>query len=63
MSTILSPESKILVIGAGSSSKLINSGLSEEMYEDGFTNITNVDFSPSVVAAMVEKLKEKDPPI
>mmetsp|Transcript_121930 Transcript_121930/g.352132 ORF Transcript_121930/g.352132 Transcript_121930/m.352132 type:complete len:210 (+) Transcript_121930:41-670(+) len=45
--------SSILMLGAG------NSRLSEEMYEDGFTNITNVDISQVVTKAMQEKYRDK----
>jgi 2-polyprenyl-3-methyl-5-hydroxy-6-metoxy-1,4-benzoquinol methylase len=39
----LHPNNKILNVGAG------NSTLSEQMYEDGFRNITNIDISTVVV--------------
>ena len=35
--------------------------LSEEMYDDGFVNITNIDISPSVVAAMSERSQHRTP--
>lgn len=49
----LEEKSQILVIGCG------NSRLSEEMYDEGFTNITNVDISNVVIKAMQDKYKEK----
>ena len=54
-------ESKILIIGAGSSSNILIKGISEELYEEGFLNITNIDFSQSVISVMKEKHKEKEP--
>lgn len=36
-------------------------GLSEEMYEDGFTNIVNIDISATVVSQMQELYKDKYP--
>lgn len=46
---------KILNIGCG------NSRLSEEMYEDGYENITNIDFSTKVISQMEERLASKCP--
>jgi ubiquinone/menaquinone biosynthesis C-methylase UbiE len=43
----------ILNIGCG------NSRLSEEMYDDGYQNITNIDISQVVINQMIEKTKEK----
>mmetsp|Transcript_50481 Transcript_50481/g.99718 ORF Transcript_50481/g.99718 Transcript_50481/m.99718 type:complete len:212 (+) Transcript_50481:89-724(+) len=43
----------ILMLGAG------NSRLSEEMYEEGFHNITNIDISMVVTKAMQEKYRDK----
>lgn len=43
----------ILMLGAG------NSRLSEEMYEEGFHNITNIDISLVVTKAMQEKYRDK----
>jgi 2-polyprenyl-3-methyl-5-hydroxy-6-metoxy-1,4-benzoquinol methylase len=37
----ISPESNILILGCG------NSSLSEDMYNDGYKFITNIDFSKS----------------
>jgi len=33
------------------------SGLSEEMFDDGYEYITNIDFSSTSVKTMAEKLK------
>ena len=46
-------QNTILMLGAG------NSRLSEEMYEEGFHNITNIDSSLVVTKAMQEKYREK----
>jgi 2-polyprenyl-3-methyl-5-hydroxy-6-metoxy-1,4-benzoquinol methylase len=51
----VAPENKILNIGAG------NSRLSEEMFDEGFQNIVNIDISPTVTKAMQEKYKDKGP--
>lgn len=40
---------KILIIGCG------NSNLSNDMYDDGYTNITNIDFSQLVIDEMKQK--------
>ena len=55
ISSSLSKTDKIINIGCG------NSVLSEELYEDGFENITNIDFSPKVISIMEEKYKAKFP--
>merc|ERR1712110_891240 len=47
------PQDAILMLGAG------NSRLSEEMYEEGFHNITNIDISMIVIKAMQEKYRDK----
>merc|ERR1712118_37277 len=44
---------QMLVIGAG------NSRLSEEMYEEGYHNISNIDISLTVTKAMQEKYQDK----
>jgi len=36
-------------------------GLSEEMYEDGFQHITNIDISFTVVKQMTEMYKDRYP--
>ena len=38
-----------------------NSKMSEEMFEDGFQNITSVDISFTVIKQMTEYYKEKIP--
>lgn len=38
-----------------------NLGLSEEMYEDGYQHLTNIDISFTVVKQMQEMYKEKIP--
>ncbi|XP_060574062.1 EEF1A lysine methyltransferase 4-like isoform X2 [Ruditapes philippinarum] len=43
------PDHKILMLGCG------NSSLSEEMYNDGYKHITNIDFSPIVIEKMRSK--------
>uniref|UniRef100_A0A7S1B136 Methyltransferase type 11 domain-containing protein n=1 Tax=Noctiluca scintillans TaxID=2966 RepID=A0A7S1B136_NOCSC len=47
------PHQNILMLGAG------NSRLSEEMYEENYHNITNIDISPVCVKAMQEKYRDK----
>lgn len=42
---------RILMLGCG------NSRLSEDMYNDGFKNITNIDYSPVVIEKMRKKCK------
>ena len=54
MSAIL-PENRVLNVGAG------NSRLSEEMFDEGYETITNIDISQTVTKAMTEKYKEKGP--
>merc|ERR1712194_51909 len=49
----MKPHHALLVVGAG------NSRLSEEMYEEGFINLTNIDTSAVVVKAMAEKYRER----
>lgn len=46
-------EDNVLVAGCG------NSRLSEDMYEDGYSSIANIDISRVVVDQMTEKYKEK----
>ena len=46
-------DDNVLVAGAG------NSRLSEDMYEDGYQTLTNVDISRVVVDQMIEKYKDK----
>jgi len=47
------PQHSLLMLGSG------NARLSEEMYEDGYQKITNVDISNVVVKAMQEKYRDK----
>ena len=42
-------------------SKYLLSGLSEEMYEEGYEHITNIDISFTVIKQMTEMYKEKCP--
>ncbi|XP_068699197.1 EEF1A lysine methyltransferase 4-like [Montipora foliosa] len=42
---------RILMLGCG------NSRLSEDMYNDGYRNITNIDFSPVVIENMTRKCR------
>ena len=44
-------DAEILVVGCG------NSSLSEDLYKDGYKNITNIDFSSTVIAQMGDKYK------
>ncbi|GMH52473.1 hypothetical protein TL16_g01238, partial [Triparma laevis f. inornata] len=46
-------EDNILVAGCG------NSRLSEDLYEDGYSSITNIDISRVVIDQMTDKYKEK----
>ncbi|KAK9806887.1 hypothetical protein WJX72_006435 [[Myrmecia] bisecta] len=49
ISPVCTPGSSIVMLGCG------NSELSADMYDAGLTDITNVDFSPVVVRAMMAK--------
>ncbi|XP_048587598.1 EEF1A lysine methyltransferase 4 isoform X2 [Nematostella vectensis] len=40
---------RVLILGCG------NSGLSEDMYNEGYTDITNIDYSPIVIENMKRK--------
>ena len=51
----IKPEFTILMLGCG------NSKMSEDMFEDGYQNITNVDISFTVIKQMQEYYKEKIP--
>ena len=51
----IQPTFQILNIGCG------NSRLSEEMYEDGYQHLTNIDISFTVIKQMQEMYKEKIP--
>lgn len=48
-------EAKILIIGCG------NAPLSEEMYDDGYHNILNLDISSVVIEQMTIRNSEKRP--
>lgn len=50
------PENRVLNVGAG------NSRLSEEMFDEGYETITNVDISQAVTKTMYEKFKDKGGP-
>lgn len=54
ISQFIKKDSKILNVGAG------NSLLSENMYEEGYRNITNIDFSEIVVDDMQTKYKKEE---
>lgn len=49
----IQPQHALLMLGAG------NSRLSEELYEEGYQKITNIDISNVVIKAMVEKYRDK----
>ena len=51
----ISKNEKILNVGCG------NSRLSESMYEDGYENIINIDFSSKVISYMDEKCRGRYP--
>mmetsp|Transcript_10204 Transcript_10204/g.21608 ORF Transcript_10204/g.21608 Transcript_10204/m.21608 type:complete len:249 (-) Transcript_10204:60-806(-) len=51
--TLLSPESQILVLGCGTSA------LSEQMYAEGFVNITNVDRCGPLIDILHDKHQDK----
>lgn len=53
MVKLFNSECKILVIGCG------NSKMSEEMYDDGFTNLTNIDISQVVIDQMKVRNEER----
>ncbi|KAK3814152.1 MAG: S-adenosyl-L-methionine-dependent methyltransferase [Benniella sp.] len=50
---IKSKDARILMLGCG------NSTLSEDMYDDGYHNIVNIDFSKTVIENMAEKCKDR----
>ena len=52
-SAYVKPEHHILNVGCG------NSVLSEEMFEDGFRDITNIDVSAVVIKAMQDRYQDK----
>ena len=51
LTSYLSIDDKILHIGCG------NSELGEQLYNEGFKNITNIDFSVTVIDKMKERCK------
>ena len=53
ITTNIDKEHKVLNVGAG------NSRLSEQMSEEGYTDLTNIDISPLSTKAMVQKYKQK----
>ena len=55
ISQYITKNDKILNLGCG------NSRLSEELSEEGFEDITNIDFSNKVITIMEEKCKAKYP--
>lgn len=50
---LISPDANILVLGCG------NAELSEEMYNDGFTHIDNIDISTAVIQQMKDRNADK----
>jgi SAM-dependent methyltransferase len=46
---LITPESRILMLGWG------NALISQEMYDDGYEHITNMDISPVVIEDMKER--------
>lgn len=53
MKQLISPDSRVLILGCG------NAELSEDMYQDGFTHIDNIDISSVVIQQMRERNLEK----
>lgn len=53
LSPLLGPESRILVLGCGTST------LSEELYAEGFTHITNIDQCETLIDTMAQKHVDK----
>lgn len=51
------PNQNILIVGCGTSR------LSEEMYDEGFTNITSIDNSYTAIKLMMDEYKEKVPQV
>ena len=51
----IEPDFQIMILGCG------NSNMTEDMYNDGYTKLTNVDFSNTVIKQQTEKYKEKIP--
>ncbi|CAM9123970.1 unnamed protein product [Ectocarpus fasciculatus] len=55
LAPLIKPTDKILVVGCG------NSTFSADLYDDGYKNITNIDYSGNVVRAMQAKYSEGKP--
>ncbi|OMJ94504.1 hypothetical protein SteCoe_2276 [Stentor coeruleus] len=51
---LISPDNRILILGCG------NAELSEDMYQDGFTHIDNIDISSVVIQQMKDRNLEKN---
>ena len=51
------PNKKGIILNAGCG----NSTLAEDMYEDGFDKIINIDISNTVIRSMVDKYKDRYP--
>lgn len=54
LSDLLTLESKILVLGCG------NAEFSEDLYDDGFHNVYNIDISSVVIEQMTERNKHQE---
>jgi hypothetical protein len=58
----VSKTDKILNVGSGNSSNnILTPGLSEDMYEDGYENIQNIDISHTITKYMEDRCKTKYP--
>eukprot|EP00620_Florenciella_sp_RCC1587_P018131 CAMPEP_0182574976 /NCGR_PEP_ID=MMETSP1324-20130603/28178_1 /TAXON_ID=236786 /ORGANISM="Florenciella sp., Strain RCC1587" /LENGTH=181 /DNA_ID=CAMNT_0024790475 /DNA_START=33 /DNA_END=574 /DNA_ORIENTATION=- len=55
MRPLLKPTDRILVVGCG------NSPFTAALYDDGFKNVTSIDFSPTVIKAMAARHAEARP--
>lgn len=53
MNNLIDKHHKILNIGCG------NAELTESMYDDGYSNIINMDISPTVIKQMVDRNKSR----
>jgi len=49
LSELLTPKSKVLILGCG------NAKFSEDLYDDGFENIYNIDISSVVIETMSDR--------
>jgi len=54
LSDLLTRESKVLVLGCG------NAEFSEDLYDDGYHNLFNIDISSVVITQMSERNKHRD---